>query len=46
MATAKGDVRHNALLSLRDEVTARVLALPPSEEEVMAHNPTMAVVDE
>ena len=42
MATAKGDVRHNALLSLRDEVTAKVLALPPSEEEVMAHSPTMS----
>tara|TARA_R110002167_G_scaffold335546_1_gene542886 strand:+ start:1109 stop:1330 length:222 start_codon:yes stop_codon:yes gene_type:complete len=41
MKTAKGEVRTTALLELRDEVTSRVLCLPPSEEEVSAHNPAM-----
>ena len=43
MATAKGDVKRNALLSLRDEVTERVLRLPKSEEDVAMLNPTMCV---
>jgi|TARA_R110000824_G_scaffold115645_1_gene266806 hypothetical protein len=41
MATSKSDVKRNALLSLRDEVTARLLTLPPSEEEVSNRNPQM-----
>jgi hypothetical protein len=34
------------LLSLRDEVTARLLTLPPSEEEVLNRNPQMMDSDD
>ena len=43
MATAKGDVKRNALIALRDEVTERVLKLPKSEEDIAMLNPTMCV---
>ena len=46
VATAKGDVKRNALLLLRDEVTARLLTLPPSEEEVLNRNPQMMDSDD
>ena len=46
MKTAKGDVRSNALRGLSDEIMVRIKQLPPSEDDVAAHNPTMAVVDE
>ena len=44
--TAKGDVKRNALLSLRNEVTARLLTLPPSEEQVTAQNPAMKLSED
>jgi hypothetical protein len=43
MSTAKGDVKRNALMALRDEVTERVLKLPKSEEDIARLNPTMCV---
>ncbi len=46
MKTAKGDVRSNALRGLSDQIMVRIKQLPPSEDDVAAHNPTMAVVDE
>jgi len=44
--TSHGDIQLNALRSLRDEVTRRLLQLPPSEEEVTAHNPAMQLSED
>lgn len=46
VGTAHGDIQLNALRNLRDEVTARLLQLPPSEEQVTAQHPAMQLSED
>jgi len=39
--TCDGEIRTNALRDLQGEIHLRISKLPPSEDEVLAHNPTM-----
>ncbi len=39
--TTQGDIQTNAIRHLIDQVTRRLLKLPPSEEQVTAQNPSM-----
>jgi hypothetical protein len=44
--SSKGEIKQSALLSLRDEITARLIKLPPDYDEIQPKHPTMPILDE